>query len=103
MYARQTTIQISRENHAKAIEIYQTQIIPEAEVQRGFKGAYFLCNKNASKFISLTFWDNFQSAYDNQKSGYFQKQIDKLEELFVNPPDVLGFEVCSFSEKKSKI
>lgn len=100
MFARQTTFQISRENHAKSVEIYKTQIIPEAEKQKGFKGAYFLCNKNSSKFISLTFWDNFQSAYDNQKSGYFQRQIDKLEDLVVNPPDVEGFEVCSFSEIK---
>ncbi len=93
MYARITTFHLKRENVDKAVNIYETSIVPEAKKQKGFKSAYFLLNKVAGKFVSITFWNEMEDAVENEKSGYFKKQVDKFSEFYVVPPEVEGFAV----------
>lgn len=95
MYARVTTFYIDLSKRKEAIDIYENSIIPAAENQEGFRSACFLVNKNAGKFISITMWDNMEYAVANQKSGYYQSQIDKLAHLQVVVPDIEGLEVAA--------
>ena len=95
MYARMTTFSIPLSKSEKAIDIYKNSIIPVAEKQAGFAGAYFLVNKNVGKFISITMWDTMENAVSNQKSGYFQEQIDKFSDLQLDNPEIEGFEVAA--------
>jgi heme-degrading monooxygenase HmoA len=80
-----------------AIKVYEDSIIPAAKKQAGFKNAFFLTNRNAGKFVSITVWENIDYALNNQKSGYYQEQIDKLEKFTVVKPEVEGFSVGAFS------
>lgn len=95
MYARVTTFYIDLAKRKEAIDIYENSIIPAAENQEGFRSAFFLVNKNAGKFISITMWENMEYAVANQKSGYYQAQIDKLAPLQVVVPDIEGLEVAA--------
>ncbi len=97
MYARVTTFHLKVKSVEEASKIYEESIIPAAQKQPGFIRAFFLANRNAGKFVSITIWDNIESALANQKSGYFQAQIDKLEEYSVVKPDVEGFSVGAMS------
>ena len=93
MYARQTTFIIKRDKNEEAVSIYKNKVVPEAEKQKGFKGALFLSNKNNSKFISLTLWESIDDAVENVKSGYFQAQLDKFDEIVVDTPEKEDFSV----------
>lgn len=93
MYARVTTFHLNISKRQEAIDIYQNSVVPEARKQVGFRGASFLVNKNAGKFVSITIWENMDAAVANQKSGYFQKQVDKFSDLQVVVPEFEGFDV----------
>lgn len=93
MYARVTTLHLNISKRQEAIDIYKNSVIPEAEKQNGFKAASFFVNKNAGKFVSITIWEDMDAAVANQKSGYFQKQIDKFADLQVVVPEFEGFDV----------
>lgn len=93
MYARLTTFHLRIDKAQEAIDIYESSVIPDAEKQNGFRSACFVLNRNAGKFISITMWDSMQDAVDNSKSGYFQRQVDKLEHLQVDSPEIEGYEV----------
>ncbi len=95
MYARVTTFNLNISRREEAVEIYKNSIIPAAEKQDGFRSACFFVNKNAGKFVSITMWDSMDHAVANQKSGYFQAQIDKLSHLQVVVPDIEGFDVSA--------
>ncbi|NOX18680.1 MAG: hypothetical protein GXO87_10430 [Chlorobi bacterium] len=93
MYARMTTFHLKREDVDKAVDIYENSVVPEAKKQAGFKSAYFLLNKVAGKFVSITFWNEMEDAAESEKSGYFQKQVEKFSAFSIVQPEVEGFAV----------
>lgn len=97
MYARVTTFYLDVKLMEDAIKVYKESIIPAAKRQAGFHNAFFLTNSNAGKFISITIWDNTDCALQNQKSGYFQDQLDKFERFTVVKPEIEGFVVGAYS------
>lgn len=97
MYARMTTFNINLKSMDDAIKIYKESIIPAAQKQPGFKNAFFLTNRNAGKFVSITIWENTDLAIANQKSGYFQAQLDKFQDFLVDQPEVEAFQVGAMS------
>ena len=97
MYARVTTFHLEVKSMEAATEVYENSIIPAAKKQDGFRNAFFLTNRNAGKFVSITIWENIDYALANQKSGYFQEQIDKLDSFSVVKPEVEGFAVGAMS------
>ena len=97
MYARVTTIYLRVKHMEDAIKVYEESIIPAAKQQPGFKKAFFLINRNAGKFLSVTIWESIDFALQNQKSGYYQAQIDKFDEFMVDKPEVEGFTVGAMS------
>ena len=97
MYARVTTFYLDVKLMEEAVEVYKNSIIPAAKKQEGFHNAFFLTNRNAGKFISITIWDNIDYALKNQKSGYYQDQLDKFEKFVVVKPEVEGFLVGAYS------
>lgn len=97
MYARMTTFYLTVKSMDDAIKVYEESIIPAAQKQPGFKNAFFLTNSNAGKFVSITIWESIQFALENQRSGYYQAQIDKFNDFIVVKPDVEGFSVGAMS------
>lgn len=93
MFARVTTFHLKIDKRDEAIDIYKNSVIPEAKEQKGFKGASFLVNKNAGKFVSITVWNDRDAAVANQKTGYYQRQIDKFAKIQVVVPEYEGFDV----------
>ncbi len=93
MYARVTTLHLKIEKRLEAIDIFENSILPEAKKQKGFRGASFFVNRNAGKFVSITVWENMEAAVENQKTGYYQRQIDKFADLQVVVPEFEGFAV----------
>lgn len=102
MYARMTTLHLKVDKRLEAIDVFENSILPEARQQKGFKGASFFVNRNAGKFISITVWENMEAAVENQKTGYYQRQIDKFADLQVVVPEFEGFAVPVLEYVSSK-
>ena len=99
MYARVTTFYLKVKSLEEAAKLYQESVIPVARKQAGFVRALSLTNRNAGKFVAVTIWDSIENALANQKSGYYQSQIDKFDEfMVVKPPEIEGFTVGAISE-----
>jgi len=99
MYARVTTFYLKVKLMDEAAKVYQESVIPIAKNQAGFVRAFSLTNKNAGKFVAITIWDSVEHALANQKSGYYQSQIDKFDEfMVVKPPEIEGFTVGAVSQ-----
>lgn len=96
MYARVTTLYLKVAKHKEVIDIYQNSVIPEASKQKGFVDAYFFVNRNMGKFVSITIWENMDYAIENQKSGYYQTQIDKFNDYMVVAPEIEPFDVAAW-------
>ncbi|MBK8946366.1 MAG: hypothetical protein IPM32_14010 [Ignavibacteriae bacterium] len=97
MYARMTTFYLNVKAMDQASKVYQDSIIPAAKNQHGFLKAFFLTNSNAGKFVAVTIWDNIEHALANQKSGYYQAQIEKFSEFMIGDPEIEGFSVGAMS------
>lgn len=95
MYARVSTLHLNLSKKQEAIDIFTNSVIPEAKKQNGFKSAYFFIKRNAGEFVIITIWKDLDAAVANQKSGYFQKQIDKFEHLQVVDPEFSGYDVAA--------
>lgn len=56
MFARVSTIQGKPERVEDGIRNYREQVIPSVKKMVGFKGAYFLVDRESGKEVSITLW-----------------------------------------------
>ena len=93
MFARVNLNQVSVEKVDEVIKIWEESIIPAAKSQKGFCGAYLLTDRKAGKGMAITLWDSEEDAIANEKSGYYQEQLNKFKNVFIVPPVRVGYEV----------
>ena len=93
MYARLTIVQLKPDFLDETVKLYEDGVIPAAKSQKGFRGAYLLSDSKSGKGISITLWDSEEEAIANEKSGYYQDQVNKFKEYFTAPPVREGYEV----------
>ena len=94
MFARLSIVQVRVDKMDETIKIYEDAVVSAAKLQKGFKGAYLLTDRDTGKGISCTLWDSEEDAVANEQSGYYQKQIDKFKDVFTAPPVQEGYEVA---------
>ena len=93
MYARLTIVHLKPDFLDETVKLYEDGVIPAAKSQKGFRGAYLLSDSKSGKGISITLWDSEEEAIANEKSGYYQDQVNKFKEYFTAPPVREGYEV----------
>ena len=93
MHARLTIVQIKPDLIDEIAKLYEDSVIPAAKSQKGFRGAYLLSDSKSGKGVSITLWDSEEEAIANEKSGYYQDQVNKFKEYFTAPPVREGYEV----------
>ncbi len=93
MFARVTLNQVSVEKVDEVIRIWEEIIIPAAKSQKGFCGVYLLTDRKSGKGMGITFWESEEDAITNEKSGYYQEQLNKFKNIFIAPPVRVGYEV----------
>ncbi|MBE9080420.1 antibiotic biosynthesis monooxygenase [Romeria aff. gracilis LEGE 07310] len=58
------------------------------------KGAYLLQEPGSDRGIAVIFWDDISDMSEHQDKIY-QKAMQEISALFVKPPEVKIYEVCS--------
>jgi quinol monooxygenase YgiN len=79
--------------HDEAFALFTDDIIPAAREQEGFRGANIYTNPRTGKFISTTIWKTEEDMISSDKSGYLKRQLDKVANLFTEPPVIEHYNV----------
>jgi len=93
MFARLTIVQVKMDKLDETVKIFEESVIPAAKSQKGYCGGYLLTDSKTGKGISISLWDSEEDAIANEKSGYYQEQLNKFKGLFTAPPVREGYEV----------
>jgi heme-degrading monooxygenase HmoA len=94
MFARVTTLAFKKGTTDEAVRIFETSILPAARVQKGYRGSYFLADREADKCVAVTFWDAASDAAANEENRYYQEQLVKFMTIYSAPPIREGFDVA---------
>ena len=89
MIARVSTIQIKSGKEEEAVEILKGAALGAVSV-KGYRGVQFLTDPKTDKGYAISYWDSEEDAIANEKSGYDQEQIDKFNEVFAVPLELIG-------------
>jgi len=81
MIARVTLMSIIKDKLDEAIRLFQESVVPAAKSQNGFRGAYFLTNRETGEGLSITLWMSADDGKANEESGYYQEQLSKFRSL----------------------
>ena len=92
-FARVTMTQSKIESYDEMVKLYSESVVPAAKSQKGYLGILLLTNRETGKSISITIWESEEDAIANEKSGYYQEQVDKFKDYFTAPPVREGYEV----------
>jgi heme-degrading monooxygenase HmoA len=81
MVARVTLAEIDpvRQSPPRAIERFQSELIPALQGQDGYEGCYVLLSEEG-KVLVLSFWESDEAARATRLSGFYQAQIDKMSD-----------------------
>jgi len=86
-------MQVLPDSMKEAVHIYRDSVIPAAEEQQGFRGALMLTDSDTGVGISVSLWESEADMLASEASGFFHKQIEKLDALFTNTPVRKHYEV----------
>jgi heme-degrading monooxygenase HmoA len=92
-FARLTIIQSKIESFDEMVKLFSESVVPEAKAQKGYLGVLLLTDRTTGKAISIAIWESEEDAIANEKSGYYQEQVDKFKDYFTAPPVREGYEV----------
>ena len=59
----------------QGVDIFWNSIAPATQEQKGFKGVFFLVNRDTNKFMSVTLWETEADMAAGEASGYLQQQV----------------------------
>lgn len=93
MFVRQTIIHTEVDKIDETANLFEESVIPAFRSQKGYKGAFFLSDRDTGKSICVSFWDSEQDAQANEQSHLYQEQLIKFMNYFTLNPIREGYEL----------
>jgi heme-degrading monooxygenase HmoA len=90
-FARLTITQSKIESYDEMVNLYKESVVPAAKSQKGYLGIMLLSDRKTG--ISIAIWESEEDAIANEKSGYYQEQVDKFKKYYTAPPIREAYEV----------
>jgi len=94
MFARLTRFKVNIDKIDEVKKRYQESVIPAAKSQKGYRGMYFMVDRNTGKGVSMSLWNSEKDAIANEKNRYYQEQLVKFIDLLIEPVIREGYEVA---------
>ena len=95
MYAQVVRAQVQADKVDEAIRIFNGSVLPAVQEQSGFKDAYLLVDREASRVIGFSLWESEADVSALATSGFYQEQTAKFAAVFAAPPEREVYEVAS--------
>lgn len=99
MFVRQTIIHTAINKIDEAAKLFEESVIPAFRSQKGYRGAYFLTERESGKSICMSLWNSEQDAVANEQSHLYQEQLIKFMTFFTMDPFREGYELLVQDEK----
>jgi heme-degrading monooxygenase HmoA len=93
MFTRITKIKVKIEKIDEASKLFETSVIPMFKLQKGYKGAYYLANRDNGECICISLWEKEGDVVANEQSLIYQEQLIKFMEFFTANPIREGYEI----------
>ncbi len=85
MFARVTFVQVAPEDVGDSIRLFDESVIPAAREEEGFQGAMLLVRENGEA-MAIDLADTLEHLQANERSGFYQSQVDKFRDKIVGHP-----------------
>jgi len=99
MFAHHFTATVKHGKIEEAVRIYEDEVIPEGKDQKGFFGSYVFTDKESSRLMAISLWNSKDDILACVENGYYNRQIEKFNGYFVEPPIQNEFEVSMLFNK----
>lgn len=93
MYARMVIGTVAPDRLDEAIRLWQTEVLPSARQQPGFRGVRLLVDRAAGRIVSQALWES--EAHFQATVEWNAGRVARFAHLFTAPPDVGGYEVIA--------
>jgi hypothetical protein len=95
MFARLTLLEIDtvRTDVDSALEIFQTEIVPDLKKQPGYLGVLALSTPSGAGAV-LSFWDSAEAAESGGITGFYPEVLERYMTIFKSPPGRERYEVA---------
>ena len=93
MHARVTMLEIRPDKWEAMAE--DRGLSEQLEMKQGFKGAYFLQDRETRKAINITLWETEEDMKATEASGWYQEAVEVWKDTFASPPVTEHYEVGS--------
>ncbi len=93
MFARLTTGQMKTDRLDEAVKLYEESVVSLGKQKKGRCGTYYLIDRRTGKTIVISLWDSEDDAIATEKSGYYQEQVNKFKDFYIDAPVREGYEV----------
>jgi hypothetical protein len=94
MVARVTLAEIDsvRMSVPRAVEVFESSVLPELQDAPGYEGCYVLANPDG-KAVVLTFWEDEEAAKATVASGVWGAQVEKFVAVLRSPAGRESYDV----------
>jgi heme-degrading monooxygenase HmoA len=93
MFARITKIKIKIDKIDEGSKLFEKSVIPMFKSQKGYKGAYYMADRDKGECICISLWDKEADAIANEESLSYQEQLVKFMNLMTANPTREGYEI----------
>ena len=91
MYARNITFRLKSNMQSDYMSTLENQILPLLRKQKGFQDEIALCNPGTLDAVSVSLWENKQSA-DDYNTNSFPEVLKTLSKIVDGTPQVHNYE-----------
>jgi hypothetical protein len=94
VYARTTQLEIDtlRVSLDEALGVFERDVLPRLQAQRGFQGVYVLATPEGNALL-VSFWETVEDADASRASGWYPDVLAEYTTLFRSPPGREHYEV----------
>ena len=94
MYAREVTMNLKADGHARFTQKLEKEIIPLLRLQRGFKDELAFLVSGSRKAVAISLWDNKENA-EAYKMAKYPEVLKSMSEVIEGTPLVETFDVSN--------
>ncbi len=93
MYARLTIATAQPDKTDESIKIVRDSVLPALKKQKGFKGLFFVTERNTDKGMTISLWNTETDMTAAESSGFYKEQVAKLVPLLAGPATTERYDV----------
>jgi heme-degrading monooxygenase HmoA len=93
MYARVTVATAQSGKLDELIKVMRDSVLPAAKKQKGFKGSFFLTDRNTGKGMSIGLWNTEADMTADESGGHYRERVAKVAPLLAGQPTTEHYEV----------